>query len=172
MRKHSLTALLLMALALGIWTTRAMGVIAVEMPLSRIYGTARGAWLGEIDKVTGNEVTLHIVTLLARAHSATSPGTPDGAGAQTQPAPGVMTVVVQTPPDLAGQLRPQMSVVVFPAKNAEGGVGGRAMLHVANRWLLLMRRDGGKPGGWEGPWDAHAMPDMKYARAFPAPPRP
>ncbi|MBL7134644.1 MAG: VCBS repeat-containing protein [Phycisphaerae bacterium] len=116
--------------AIGLLATRASAVIKVEMPVSRMYKTARAVIVG---KVTGVDATKRVVDV---AVTAAMKGDSPGASVRVQ---------VVSPPELVRDVKSGGAMVMFVGR-ARGGA--MAVMHLADTWLLAQGVANTAPQVW------------------------
>ena len=116
-------------LALG-WSAPAGGVIRVDLPVSRIYSTARAVVVAAVVRVTAENRVIDVRVS----------GTLKG-----EALPERLRIQIVSPAELIRQVAVGSPAVFFLGKAGGGAVG---VLHVADSWLVARRISPANPGAW------------------------
>ena len=108
----------------------AAGVIKVDMPVSRIYGTSRAVIVGTVAAVTPANRVIDVTV------AATLKGAPAGEKLRIQ---------IVSPKEVIANVAPGGAVVVFVGKARDGAM---ALVHLADTWLLAKRAGAGASQVW------------------------
>jgi len=145
MDRRALTAAMAMGAGILAWCSGARAVIKVDLPVSKIYTSAKAVVVAGVVSVDGERRIVEV-----KVDEVLTGAVPDRS----------LRIHVAEPPELVKQVQAGQSVVIFVGPPG-AGAPRRAVVHLADTWLLAEPVETAKPPAWRtiGPFDG--------AKSFP-----